>query len=154
MTSGRRSVCDTGGRERDRHAGPCSSQVRDAHVGGNVARMAEIAREIAALLGPHTQVEEDGLFPALAADSPEQMAELQDEHRRIDAVPAEADGPFLADPAWPQRLIDTLDLLRHHVLKEQDGVFPAALAYLTTEQWETVEAVRARTGTRIPSPSQ
>ncbi|MGW4820285.1 hemerythrin domain-containing protein [Streptomyces sp. NPDC004227] len=129
------------------------SHVRDAHGGGNVARMAELAREIAALLGPHTQVEEHGLFPALAADFPEQMAELQDEHRRIDAVLAEADGPFLADPTWPRRLIETLDLLRHHILKEQDGVFPAALPYLTTEQWEAVEAVRARTGTRLSSPS-
>ncbi|MEV5009801.1 hemerythrin domain-containing protein [Streptomyces sp. NPDC055692] len=81
------------------------------------------------------------------------MAELQDEHRRIDAVLAEANGPFLADPTWPRRLIETLDLLRHHILKEQDGVFPAALACLTTEQWETVEAVRARTGTRLSSPS-
>ncbi|MFF4146990.1 hemerythrin domain-containing protein [Streptomyces sp. NPDC001698] len=80
-------------------------------------------------------------------------AELHDEHRRIDAALAEADGPFLADPTWPRRLIETLDLLRHHILKEQDGVFPAALAYLTTEQWEAVEAVRARTGTRLSSPS-
>ncbi|MFF7144621.1 hemerythrin domain-containing protein [Streptomyces nodosus] len=129
------------------------SRVRDAHAGGNVALMAEVAREIAALLGPHTRVEEEGLFPALAADFPEQMTELESEHRRIEAVLAEADGPFLADPTWPQRLIETLALLRDHILKEQDGVFPAALAYLTIEQWEAVEAVRARTDTRIsPSP--
>ncbi|AJE44380.1 hemerythrin domain-containing protein [Streptomyces nodosus] len=129
------------------------SRVGDAHAGGNVALMAEVAREIAALLGPHTRVEEEGLFPALAADFPEQMAELESEHRRIEAVLAEADGPFLADPTWPQRLIETLALLRDHILKEQDGVFPAALAYLTIEQWEAVEAVRARTDTRIsPSP--
>ncbi|WP_262704284.1 MULTISPECIES: hypothetical protein [Streptomyces] len=66
------------------------SHVRDAHRGGEVARMAEVAREIAAVLGPHTR---------------------------------------------------------------QDGVFPAALASLTTEQWEAIEAVRARVGTRIPEPS-
>ncbi|MFJ3820716.1 hemerythrin domain-containing protein [Streptomyces nodosus] len=129
------------------------SRVRDAHAGGNVALMAEVAWEIAALLGPHTRVEEEGLFPALAADFPEQMAELESEHRRIEAVLAEADGSFLADPTWPQRLIETLALLRDHILKEQDGVFPAALAYLTIEQWEAVEAVRTRTDTRIsPSP--
>ncbi len=50
------------------------SHVRDAHRGGEVARMAEVAREITAVLGPHTQVEEDGLFPALAGDFPGQMA--------------------------------------------------------------------------------
>ncbi|MFF9404933.1 hypothetical protein ACF1B0_05245 [Streptomyces anandii] len=35
-------------------------------------------------------------------------------------------------------------MLRDHILKEQDGVFPAALPLLGTEQWETAEAVRAR----------
>ncbi|WP_413098602.1 hemerythrin domain-containing protein [Streptomyces sp. Inha503] len=129
------------------------SHVRDAHRGGEVARMAEVAREIAAVLGPHTRVEEDGLFPALAGDFPGQMAALEDEHRRIETVLAEAAGPFLADPTWAERLMETLDLLRDHILKEQDGVFPAALASLTTEQWEAIEAVRARVGTRMPEPS-
>ncbi|WP_330340270.1 hemerythrin domain-containing protein [Streptomyces sp. NBC_00557] len=129
------------------------SQVRDAHRDGKIAYMAELVREIAAVLEPHTQVEEHGLFPAMAADFPEKIAALEDEHRRIEAVLAEANGPYLADPTWPGRLIETLDLLRDHILKEQDGVFPAALAFLSTEQWETVEAVRARVGTRMPEPS-
>ena len=42
------------------------SRVRDAHRDGKVAYMAELAREISTVLGPHTQVEEHGLFPALA----------------------------------------------------------------------------------------
>jgi hemerythrin-like domain-containing protein len=120
--------------------------VREAHRDGRVTRMAELAREIAAVLGPHTQVEEHGLFPALAAEFPEKIAVLEAEHRRIEAVLAEADGPFLADPTWPERLRETLDLLREHILKEQDGVFPAALAFLDPEQWEAVEAVRRRVG--------
>ncbi|WP_258053542.1 hemerythrin domain-containing protein [Streptomyces sp. Ru72] len=98
-------------------------------------------------------MEEHGLFPALTADFPEKSAVLEDEHRRIESVPAEANGPFLTDPERPDRLIAALDLLRDHILKEQDGVFLAALAYLSTEQWEAVEAVRARVGTRIPEPS-
>ncbi|MEV5935740.1 hypothetical protein AB0L56_24170 [Streptomyces sp. NPDC052079] len=40
-----------------------------------------------------------------------------------------------------------------HILREQDGVFPAALAALSTEQWEAVEAVRARAGTRMEQPA-
>jgi hemerythrin-like domain-containing protein len=112
--------------------------------------MAELAREITAVLGPHTEVEEEGLFPALAAVLPEKIATLEDEHRRIEAVLAEADGPFLADPTWPDRLIETLGLLREHILKEQDEVFPAALANLGIEEWEAVEAVRVRVG---PTPS-
>lgn len=118
------------------------SHARDAHRDGRMTRMAELAREISAVLGPHTKVEEQGLFPVLAAEFPEKIAALEDEHRRIEAVLAEADGPFLADPTWPDRLIETLTLLREHILKEQDGVFPAALANLSIEEWEAVEAVR------------
>ncbi|MEU3249893.1 hemerythrin domain-containing protein [Streptomyces sp. NPDC006997] len=129
------------------------AQVRDAHRDGHVTRMAELARRITAVLVPHTQVEEGGLFPAMAGEFPEQIAALEAEHRRIEAVLAEAEGPFLADPTWPVRLIDTLDLLREHILKEQDGVFPAALAFLEPEQWEEVEAVRARVGSAVPQPS-
>jgi hypothetical protein len=33
---------------------------------------------------------------------------------------------------------------REHILKEQDGVFPAALAALGPEQWERIESVRAQ----------
>ncbi|GAA3771886.1 hemerythrin domain-containing protein [Streptomyces coacervatus] len=128
------------------------SRVRDAHRDGRIACMAELAREISAVLGPHTHVEEHGLFPALAADFPEKIAALEDEHRRIEAVLAEANGPYLADRTWPDRLIETLDLLREHILKEQDGVFPAALALLDTGQWETVEAERARVGTAMSEP--
>ncbi|MFI8236987.1 hemerythrin domain-containing protein [Streptomyces sp. NPDC085866] len=129
------------------------SRVRDAHRDGKIAYMAELAREITAVLAPHTQVEEHGVFPALAADFPEKIAALEDEHRRVEAVLAEADGPFLTDPDWPARLIEALDLLRDHILKEQDGVFPAALALLSTGQWEVIEAVRARVGTCVPQRS-
>jgi hypothetical protein len=38
--------------------------VRTAHAAGDVVRMAELARRIAAVLRPHTEVEEHGLFPA------------------------------------------------------------------------------------------
>ncbi|MFI2433554.1 hemerythrin domain-containing protein [Streptomyces sp. NPDC018693] len=129
------------------------SHVRDARRAGAVARMAELARAIAAVLAPHTEVEEHGLFPALAGEFPEQIAALEAEHRRIEAVLAEADGPFLTDPGWPDRLIDALTLLREHILKEQDGVFPAALALLTPEQWETVDAIRTRTASHQPAAS-
>ncbi|MEU7876056.1 hemerythrin domain-containing protein [Dactylosporangium sp. NPDC049140] len=97
-----------------------------------------LAREILTILGPHTAVEEQGLFPALAADFPEHVAALRSEHRRIEAV--------LQNPGTPQELLDTLEMLRDHILKEQDGVFPAALAGLRNEDWELVDAVRARVG--------
>lgn len=120
------------------------SEVRTARSSGDVPRLAELARRIAAVLGPHTQVEERGLFPALAPDFPDQMAVLEAEHRRVEAVLGEAAGGAPADPAWPDRLDRALALLREHIFKEQDGVFPAALATLHTADWEALEAARAR----------
>lgn len=122
------------------------SRVRDAHRDADAARTAGLARQIAAVLGPHTLVEEHGLFPAMAVEFPDHIAALEAEHRRIEAVLDEAADGVPADPSWPERLMDVLALLRDHILKEQDGVFPAALATLSTEQWEAVEAVRARAG--------
>ncbi|MFI7413489.1 hemerythrin domain-containing protein [Streptomyces sp. NPDC049627] len=129
------------------------SHVRTAHQQGGVARMAEVAREIARVLGPHTEVEEHGLFPALAKDFPEQIAALEAEHRHVEAVLAEANGPFLTDPTWPDRLIEAMAVLRDHILKEQDGVFPAALANLSTEEWEAVEAARVEAGGTLSRPT-
>ena len=111
--------------------------------------MAALTREIATVLGPHTEVEEHGLFPALAADFPEHVEALRGEHRRVEAVLAAAAGGTPADPRWPAELLETLEMLREHILKEQDGVFPAALANLSTEDWEAVDAVRARTASML-----
>jgi hypothetical protein len=77
---------------------------------------------------------------------------LEAEHRRIEAVLGEAAHGTPADPTWPQRLVDTLDALRGHILKEQDGVFPAALTTLGAADWEVIDAVRARVGTLLPVP--
>ncbi|WP_432842852.1 hemerythrin domain-containing protein [Dactylosporangium sp. CA-092794] len=120
-----------------------TGDVRAAHAAADVPRMADLARRIAAVLGPHTAVEEEGLFPALAGDFPDHVAALRGEHRVVEAVLAEAAAGTPDDPAWPARLLDTLDLLREHILKEQDGVFPAALANLSTQDWAVVDEVRA-----------
>jgi hemerythrin-like domain-containing protein len=118
--------------------------IRTAHRDANVPRMAGIARRVSAVLVPHTAVEEQGLFPPLAEEFPDGIAALQAEHRHIETVLGEAAAGVPPDPAWPRRLLDALDLLRDHILKEQDGVFPAALAGLSTEDWEAMDAVRAR----------
>ncbi|GGN12676.1 hemerythrin-like domain-containing protein [Actinoplanes campanulatus] len=118
--------------------------VRAAHIAGDVDRMAAVARRISAVLGPHTEVEEHGLFPLLADDFPDHVAALEQEHRRIEKVLGAAATATPHDAAWPRQLIEILDLLRDHILKEQDGVFPAALTTLSGEDWDRVDAVRAR----------
>lgn len=129
------------------------SQARAAHRAEDLAAMAGVARAISKILGPHTAVEEQGLFPALAADFPDHVAGLRAEHRRIEAVLGEAAAGTPADPSWPDRMIVAMDLLRAHILKEQDGVFPAALAELSPEQWNAIDAVRSAAGSELPAAS-
>lgn len=153
---------------------------REAIAAADVVAAAAHARTIAHLLEPHTAVEEEGLFPALARDFPEHVEHLVGEHRSIEAVLAEAilagadvagavlvptvpaattgsgtATPARLDVAWLERLGDALHTLREHILAEQDGAFPAALGALDTEDWDRVDAVRARVGTRldrVPEP--
>ncbi|MFB9546438.1 hemerythrin domain-containing protein [Micromonospora sagamiensis] len=125
--------------------------VRGAHAAGDVSRMAELARRIAAVLSPHTEVEEQGLFPLLADEFPDHVVALEAEHRRIESVLAAASTGTPTDPGWPRQLMETLDVLRDHILKEQDGVFPAALTTLGAADWDSVDAVRARAGSLLPA---
>ena len=121
-------------------------QVRAALRGGDLGHAAERVRAITAVLGPHTEVEEAGLFPAMAGEFPDHVEALRGEHRIVEDVLAEAAHGTPTDPAWPARVEQVLHLLREHILKEQDGVFPAALAVLGPDQWDAVDTVRARVG--------
>jgi hemerythrin-like domain-containing protein len=126
-------------------------EVRTAHAATDTARMAELARQITDVLEPHTYVEEHGLFPVLAADFPDHVTALQAEHRHIEAVLGEALAGTPSEPTWPGRLMDALDLLREHILKEQDGVFPAALAGLSPDDWDAIDTIRAGVGSLLPA---
>lgn len=122
-------------------------QTRGAFDRGDLEAMVGLSRQIAAILVPHTVVEEQGLFPAMAAEFPEHVASLEAEHRQTEAVLAGAtDGTAEADASWSTTLMHELDVLREHILKEQDGVFPAALSVLSNEQWDHVAQVRAAQG--------
>ena len=126
------------------------SDVRRALAAGSVPAAAEACRQISALLEPHTVVEEEGLFPCLAGEFPDHVAALREEHRSHRRRAGRgglrhARGPHLAGP-----VARTLHALREHILKEQDGVFPAALGALGSEEWERIEGIRARVGTALP----
>lgn len=100
--------------------------------------------QILAILRPHTVVEEEGLFPEMSDEFPEHIEALRSDHREIEKVLGESAAGYPQDPTWPDRLRSALFLLREHILKEQDGVFPAALIALDPQQWQRVEAVRSR----------
>ena len=128
-------------------------EVRVAQSEEDGPRLAELASRIAAVLDPHTQIKENNLFPPLAADFPDQISILEAEHQQIAEVLSEASSGLPEDPAWPDRLTAALALLRAHIHKEQDGVFPAALASLRTADWEAMEDIRARVGCLLRSPA-
>ncbi|PNV36189.1 hypothetical protein C1708_30960 [Streptomyces sp. DH-12] len=87
------------------------------------------------------------MFPALAEGLPDRIAALEAEHRRTGSAPAEAaDGTAPADPAWPGRLMAATAVLRDHILKEQDGVFPTTSSGRVPRRDRTVRSAchRAR----------
>ena len=126
-----------------------SGQARRAVHAGALDLAADLARDIAAVLAPHTLVEEGALFPAMTAEFGDHVRGLLDEHRIIEAVLARAADGTPTDPVWPGLLERALTLLREHILKEQDGLFPAALATLGPDQWDEIDAVRDRVDAAI-----
>jgi hemerythrin-like domain-containing protein len=112
-----------------------------AATADDLARARAVAEVMLGVLAPHTAVEEGGLFPALASEYGEQMAALTGEHREIDDALTLIASERV--PASWARLADRVAAeLFEHILKEQDGVFPAALAVLAPDEWERVGETR------------
>jgi hypothetical protein len=91
--------------------------------------------ELAALLDPHTTGEEKGLFTELRLD-PEFAAHVDAlcaEHREIDARLARVASGDHAE-------VDALEnLLRRHIDKEENGIFPAAAVALDGAAWDRIQ---------------
>ena len=105
--------------------------------------------EILHVLAPHMAVEEQALFPALAAQFGPQMNALMAEHELLDSVFDMIVSAVTPPLGWAAQLSETLDVLREHILKEQDGVFPAALANLSPAEWDRLDVVRRQVGCSI-----
>lgn len=95
-----------------------------------------------AVLGPHTAVEEFGLFPLLSGEFPDRMGALVDEHHSIDAVLVALSDAITPSAGWQQLAHRVTTDLFEHILREQDGVFPAALSTLDAADWDSVDAIR------------
>ena len=103
---------------------------------GDAAGAHEATHRLARLLEPHTSREELGLFAALR-EEPE-LADHVDvlclEHAEIDAlVERVASGDLGSAPTLEH-------LLRRHIDKEENGLFPAAVIALDGPTWDRVAA--------------
>ena len=65
----------------------------------------------------------------------------------------EGKGEGAGERGLSPRLLDGFYRLREHILAEQDGAFPAALATLSSEQWRVVDKVREQVGRGGPATS-
>ena len=119
------------------------------HEGGLRAAR-PFVQQLVDLLDVHTAVEEEGLFPALAREFGAHVHRLVEDHRAVDQVlqevlarpgPAPVRGEDTSERGLSRRLVDGFYRLREHILAEQDGAFPAALACLSPEQWSVVDEV-------------
>ena len=125
---------------------------REAARTGDAAAATAVCTVLVDLLGPHLAVEELALFPAMAREFPEHVDELRAEHAAVEEALREVAFARSAAPGWQARLVGALDVLRAHVRKEQDGLFPAALMTLTVEDWDEVDAVRLQVGSALSLP--
>lgn len=87
-----------------------------------------------ALLMPHTDTEERGLFVALRAEGgfTEAVDQLCDEHDDIHGVLGAVDR---AAPDWSS-VLAALDRLHRHIDNEEHGLFPAAVIALPISAWD------------------
>ena len=94
------------------------------------------ATELAALMAPHTRAEEIGLFAELRREPElaDHLDSLVEEHSEIDAL---VDRVVRRDLSAASPL---QHLLRRHIDKEENGVFPAAVIALDGPRWDAVVA--------------
>ncbi len=106
-----------------------------AHRDHDVAAASVAASKLAELLHPHTQREQDGLFAEMSKDElfTAHIASLCAEHRELDVLVAAITAGDLG------RIPDMLTLLHDHIDREENGLFPAALAYLDDAQWDVIQ---------------
>jgi hypothetical protein len=76
-------------REHDEVVG-LMNKIRDTHTTSDIDATAAVARQIVDILAPHTTVAEEGHFPLLTHDFPDQITVLRAEYRHIEHVLAAA----------------------------------------------------------------
>jgi len=106
-----------------------------AYRGQNLAAARIACKELGGLLHPHTWREQVGLFAEMQKNElfTEHIASLCAEHEQLDREMEAIDAGDLA------RIPPMLTLLNNHIDREENGLFPAALAYLDDNQWDSIQ---------------
>lgn len=96
----------------------------------------DLLDDLLALLMPHTETEEDGLFLELRAEGSlaEAVQKLCEEHDAIHGVLGAVDRTA---PNWPA-VLAALDRLHRHIDNEEHGLFPAAVIALPMSSWDRI----------------
>jgi hemerythrin-like domain-containing protein len=110
--------------------------LRRAAEAGDAAAGAAHAHALGHLLHPHTEAEEQGLFAELRLDPDftEHVDALCAEHQALDRHLDMITGGDLSG------VHAFVDLLRRHIDREENGLFPAAAVALDGPAWERVVA--------------
>lgn len=116
---------------------------------GDFSAASDAATAMRAVLGPHTTVEEQGLFPLLTAEFPDAMTALNQEHQAVETTLVALADSAVPPPDWQHLAGDVVAVLFEHILREQDGVFPAVFAILTPDGGAALEAIRLRVGSPV-----
>lgn len=147
---GRVSVCDyCGCREvpavRDlmsehRRLQDEADHLRRTLAAGDRAEVASRWDSFVSHLARHVAREENGIFAALRkqGDYAEEVDDLEDEHRWLDAAVAGLDPD---SPGLDADLARLFDGLAAHIQREDLGVFPVSVVTLGAEGWDLVARV-------------
>lgn len=125
----------------------CGQAHRDLQAGNPDAAVREL-RQIQRILATHNAVEERGLYLAMTrfGEYAEQAGELYNEHDDVDDLFSHS--LALADRGHSDRIdweaiLAAFGVLKEHIQREDNGLFPAAAVALDATDWELCEQIRA-----------
>jgi hemerythrin-like domain-containing protein len=107
-----------------------TARLRRVHDAGDSA--AELLAELAGVLGPHARREERGVFAALVAEGvgAEYVARFEHDHDTLEGLMSHNDAG--------SQTLRIVELLEHHILREESDLFPAAYQMLGSDAWATI----------------
>ncbi len=126
--------------------------VRRALASGELPRTAELLRGLIGHLHTHVRREETGIFAALrgSGEFVGEVAELEEEHRQLDAGIAGLDP---GAPDFAAQVAALLGELEEHIEREDLGIFPVSVVTLGAPGWELVDRAHAAVPTFLTTRS-